>query len=70
MGKLCLKIKNNTGDKKTTKNKNNNNNSTNGDSTKKGFFETSKTIYTVGKDIGSPLLTIAGVAGNQPETLV
>ena len=76
--------KNKTDDKKTTKNnsnekttkKNNNNekstqtNNNKGDSSKNGLIETSKKAFNIGKEIGSPLLTLAGVAGNQPEIWV
>ena len=75
--------KNNSNGKTTTKNNNNekatqtNNNekttttnNNNGDSSKNGFIETSKKAFNIGKDIGSPLLTLYGVAGNQPEVWV
>ena len=78
MGNFCLRVKNNknkTDAKKTTKNnsngettaKNNNNEKA---TSKNGLIETSKNIFNVAKDIGSPLLTLAGVAGNQSEIWV
>ena len=62
--------KNNNNEKSTqtyTINEKTTTNNNKGDSPKNGLIEKSKKAFQIGQDLGSPLLTIASAAGNQPE---
>ena len=64
--------KNNNNEKSTqtyTINEKTTTNNNKGDSPKNGLIEKSKKAFQIGQDIGSPLLTLASVAGNQPEVV-